>query len=132
MKERARIKRDGVVVGVALVDEVSGLTIARAGSCAWSDPEVTRAVARRVRRGRRGRDEVGAEEVVEVAKRKARKRAGLKALGKVWRLARRAAKTAADAYTGGAYSRLARKAKRALMQKAPPNSEIAQLAQMVE
>lgn len=129
MKERARIRRDGVVVGVALVDEVSGVTIAQMGSCAWSDPEVTRAVARRVRTAR---DEVGADEVVATAARKAKRRAGLKALGKVWKLAKRAAKTAADTYTGGAYSRLARKAKRALMQKAPPNSEIAQLAQMVE
>lgn len=129
MKERARIRRDGVVVGVALVDEVSGVIIAEMGSCAWSDPEVTRAVARRVRRGR---DEVGAEEVVEVAKRKAKRRAGLKALGKVWKLARRAARTAADAYTGGAYSRLEKKAKQALMKKAPTGSEIAKLAQMVE
>lgn len=129
MKERARITREGVIVGVAIVDEVSGLTIAQKGSCAWRDPEVTRAVARRVRRGR---DEVGAEEIVTVAKRKARKRAGLKALGKVWRLAKRAARTAADAYTGGAYSRIARKAKRALMKKAPPDSEVAKLAQLVE
>lgn len=129
MRERTRIRREGVVVGVALVDEVSGVTIAQAGSCAWSDPEVTRAVARRVRRGR---DEVGAEEVVEVAKRKARKRAGLKALGKVWKLAKRAAKTAADTYTGGAYSRLAAKAKAALAKKAPRDSEVAKLAQLVE
>lgn len=129
MKERARIRRDGVVVGVAIVDEVSGVTIAQMGSCAWRDPEVTRAVARRVRRAR---DEVGADEVVSTAVRKAKKRAGLKALGKVWRLARRAAKTAADAYTGGAYSRLARKAKQALAKKAPPDSEVAKLAQLVE
>lgn len=129
MRERARIKRDGVVVGVALVDEVSGVTIAQLGSCAWGDPEVTRAVARRVRTAR---DEVGAEEVVATAAKRARKRAGLKALGKVWKLARRAARTAADAYTGGAYSRLAKKAKQALMKKAPPNSEISKLAQMVE
>lgn len=129
MKERARIRRDGVVVGVALVDEVSGVTIAQKGSCAWRDPEVTRAVARRVRRGR---DEVGAEEVVTVAKRTAKKRAGLKAIGKVWRLAKRAARTAADAYTGGAYSRIARKAKQALLKKAPEGSELAKLAQLVE
>jgi hypothetical protein len=129
MKERARITREGVIVGVAIVDEVSGVTIAQKGSCAWGDPEVTRAVARRVRRAR---DEVGADEVVTVAKRAARKRAGLKALGRVWRLAKRAAKTAADAYTGGAYSRLARKAKEALAKKAPPESDIAKLAQMVE
>lgn len=129
MKERARIRRDGVVVGVAIVDEVSGVTIAEMGSCAWRDPEVTRAVARRVRSARH---EVGADEVVTVATRKAKKRAGLRALGKVWKLARRAARTAADAYTGGAYSRLAQKAKQALAKKAPPNSEIAQLAQMVE
>lgn len=129
MKERARIKRGGVVVGVALVDEVSGVTIATTGSCAWSDPEVTRAVARRVRSARH---EVGAEEVVATAAKKARKRAGLRALGRVWKLAKRAAKTAADAYTGGAYSRLAKKAKQALMKKAPPESDIAKLAQMVE
>lgn len=129
MRERARIKRDGVVVGVAIVDEVSGVTIAQMGSCAWRDPEVTRAVARRVRRGR---DEVGAEEVVATAARKAKKRAGLKAIGKVWRLAKRAARTAADAYTGGAYSRIARKAKQALMKKAPEGSELAKLAQLVE
>jgi hypothetical protein len=129
MRERARIRRDGVVVGVALVDEVSGVTIAQMGSCAWRDPEVTRAVARRVRRGR---DEVGADEVVATAAKTAKKRAGLKALGRVWRLARRAAKTAADAYTGGAYSRLAAKAKAALVKKAPEGSELAKLAQLVE
>lgn len=129
MRERARIKRDGVVVGVALVDEVSGVTIAEMGSCAWSDPEVTRAVARRVRSARH---EVGAEEVVATAAKKARKRAGLRALGRVWKLAKRAAKTAADAYTGGAYSRLAKKAKAALAKKAPEGSELAKLAQLVE
>lgn len=129
MRERARIKRDGVVVGVAIVDEVSGVTIAQMGSCAWRDPEVTRAVARRVRSAR---DEVGADEVVATATKTAKKRAGLKALGRVWRLAKRAARTAADAYTGGAYSRIARKAKQALMKKAPPDSEVAKLAQLVE
>lgn len=129
MRERARIKRDGVVVGVALVDEVSGVTIAQLGSCAWRDPEVTRAVARRVRTAR---DEVGADEVVSTAVKKAKKRAGLKALGRVWRIARRAARTAADAYTGGAYSRLAQKAKAALAKKAPEGSELAKLAQLVE